>query len=95
MALPRPKLFTLVYITDSIYFRPASHDPTKMTVTITPWYHVLGLVGLLTAFATGRTGVFLPKFDVELYLRTIEKYKVCIILKLAAIFIVKQYKKFL
>nr|XP_049700525.1 uncharacterized protein LOC110373758 [Helicoverpa armigera] len=54
---------------------PASHDPNSMTVTITPWYHVMGLVGTLTAFITGRTGVYLPKFEVDLYLKTIEKYR--------------------
>lgn len=54
---------------------PASYDPTQVTVTITPWYHVMGLIGMITGLTQGRTGVFLPKFEIDLYLRTIEKYK--------------------
>ncbi|XP_075988471.1 luciferin 4-monooxygenase-like [Anticarsia gemmatalis] len=55
---------------------PPSHDPEKSTLTISPWYHVMGLVGILTGLAIGRTGVYLSKFDMELYFKTIEKYKV-------------------
>ncbi|KAJ8704568.1 hypothetical protein PYW07_011756 [Mythimna separata] len=54
---------------------PATLDPTMVTLTITPWYHVMGLVGMLTAFVTGRTAVYLPKFDVDTYLKTVEKYR--------------------
>ncbi|KAJ0170213.1 hypothetical protein K1T71_014141 [Dendrolimus kikuchii] len=55
---------------------PPSHDPTQITLIVTPWYHAMGLVGVLSGLAIGRTAVYLPKFEVELYLRTIEKYKV-------------------
>ncbi|CAH0599805.1 unnamed protein product [Chrysodeixis includens] len=55
---------------------PASHDATKVSLTISPWYHVMGLVGTLTALVTGRTAVYIPKFSVDVYLRSIEKYQV-------------------
>ncbi|XP_026742177.1 4-coumarate--CoA ligase 1-like [Trichoplusia ni] len=55
---------------------PASHDASKMSLTISPWYHVMGLVGTLTALVTGRTAVYLSKFSVDTYLKAIEKYKV-------------------
>ncbi|KAJ0170214.1 hypothetical protein K1T71_014142 [Dendrolimus kikuchii] len=54
---------------------PSSHNPLEITITITPWYHVMGFVGLLAGLAVGRTGIYFAKFDLELYLRTIEKYK--------------------
>lgn len=54
---------------------PANTDPKEISLTITPWYHVMGLVGILTSFVTGRTAVYLPKFDVDTYLKTIEKYR--------------------
>ena len=50
-------------------------------MTITPWYHVMGLVGILTAFVTGRTAVYLPKFDVDTYLKAVEKYRVSYLLE--------------
>lgn len=46
------------------------------TLTITPWYHTMGLVGILVSFTRELTIVYLPKFEVELYLKTIEKYKI-------------------
>ncbi|XP_049882698.1 uncharacterized protein LOC126378403 [Pectinophora gossypiella] len=58
---------------------PASSDPKVLSMTVIPWYHVFGLCGSFTGMVTGRTAVFLPKFDVELFMKTIEKYKVYVI----------------
>ncbi|XP_041981610.1 4-coumarate--CoA ligase 1-like [Aricia agestis] len=45
-------------------------------LTITPWFHAMGLMTNLATFSRGRTNVYLPKFDVDIFLKTIEKYKV-------------------
>ncbi|XP_052743142.1 uncharacterized protein LOC112057207 [Bicyclus anynana] len=50
--------------------------PPLKGLTITPWYHTMGLVSTLGGFTRGTTTVYLPKFDVDLYLKTIEKYQV-------------------
>ncbi|XP_032525344.2 uncharacterized protein LOC116776292 [Danaus plexippus] len=50
--------------------------PPLLGLTITPWYHTMGLIGTLNSFSRGNTTVFLPKFNVEQYLRTVEKYKI-------------------
>ncbi|XP_026329025.1 4-coumarate--CoA ligase 1-like, partial [Hyposmocoma kahamanoa] len=55
---------------------PTAYDPSAITLTITPWFHVMGLVGNFCSFTTGRTIVYLPKFDMQTYLMCIEKYKV-------------------
>ncbi|XP_028028713.1 4-coumarate--CoA ligase 1-like [Bombyx mandarina] len=55
---------------------PVTFDPKLPTLSVGPWYHVMGLVGSITGMASGRIGVYLDKFDVELYLKTIERYKV-------------------
>ncbi|KAM3955050.1 LOW QUALITY PROTEIN: luciferin 4-monooxygenase-like [Aphomia sociella] len=55
---------------------PKSLDANVAGLTITPWYHTMGLIGTSTALVSGRTMVYLPKFEVDLYLRTIEKYKI-------------------
>ncbi|KAJ8704569.1 hypothetical protein PYW07_011757 [Mythimna separata] len=54
---------------------PANIDPSVISLTITPWFHIMGLVGMLTAFVTGRTAVYLAKFNVDTYLKTVEKYR--------------------
>ncbi|KAM3955980.1 luciferin 4-monooxygenase-like, partial [Aphomia sociella] len=51
-------------------------DADTVGLSITPWYHAMGLIGFLSGFVVGRTNVFLPKFEIDLYLRTIEKYKI-------------------
>ncbi|XP_061726807.1 uncharacterized protein LOC133532240 [Cydia pomonella] len=43
---------------------------------ITPWFHTMGLMGSLLYLASGRNMVYLPKFEIENYLKCIEKYKV-------------------
>ncbi|XP_052754221.1 uncharacterized protein LOC113513240 [Galleria mellonella] len=47
------------------------------SLIVTPWFHVMGLVGsAINLFAGQSIIVYLPRFNVELYLKTIEKYKV-------------------
>ncbi|XP_063370882.1 uncharacterized protein LOC134659179 [Cydia amplana] len=43
---------------------------------ITPWFHTMGFMGSLMYLASGRNMVYLPKFEIEVYLKCIEKYKV-------------------
>ncbi|CAH0716920.1 unnamed protein product, partial [Brenthis ino] len=50
--------------------------PPMIGLTITPWYHTMGLISTLASFSKGSKYVYLPKFDVELYLKTVEKYKI-------------------
>ncbi|XP_013183548.2 uncharacterized protein LOC106129506 [Amyelois transitella] len=55
---------------------PATVDPKVSGLTISPWFHVMGLIGTVIALTKGKTVVFLPKFEVNLYLKCIEKYKI-------------------
>ncbi|CAK1593362.1 unnamed protein product [Parnassius mnemosyne] len=49
---------------------------SKLTIlNITPWYHAMGLMTGLIFFYNGCKVVFLPKFELDLYLRSIEKHK--------------------
>lgn len=48
-------------------------------LTVTPWYHVTGLIGTLNSMVSGRKIVYLPKFEEKLYLETIQRYRVHII----------------
>ena len=42
-------------------------------LAIAPWFHVLGLVNIVITMLAGQsTVVFLPKFEPELYLKSIE-----------------------
>ncbi|CAF4833105.1 unnamed protein product [Pieris macdunnoughi] len=45
-------------------------------LTITPWYHSMGLITGMRTLILGSKVVFLPKFDVQTYFKTIEKYQV-------------------
>ncbi|XP_013136653.1 PREDICTED: 4-coumarate--CoA ligase 1-like [Papilio polytes] len=55
---------------------PTMEMPDIVALTITPWYHTMGLMSHLIGFVKGKMSIYLPKFEVEQYLRTIEKYKV-------------------
>ncbi|XP_045508244.1 4-coumarate--CoA ligase 1-like isoform X1 [Colias croceus] len=46
------------------------------TLFITPWYHTMGLLGVLRYLQTGCDMVYLPKYETNLYLQTIERYKI-------------------
>ncbi|CAK1593304.1 unnamed protein product [Parnassius mnemosyne] len=50
-------------------------DPKLTILNITPWYHVMGLMIGLIFLYNGCKVVFLPKFEMDLYLRSIEKHK--------------------
>ncbi|KPI96571.1 Luciferin 4-monooxygenase [Papilio xuthus] len=51
-------------------------DPTHIVLNITPWYHAMGLMSTFIYLSHGCKHVFLPKYETDLYLKTIEKYKV-------------------
>ncbi|XP_050358862.1 uncharacterized protein LOC126779080 [Nymphalis io] len=51
-------------------------NPKESSLTITPWYHTMGLMGNLRIFASGSFFVYLPKFESGLYLKTIERYQI-------------------
>ncbi|XP_045538603.1 luciferin 4-monooxygenase-like [Papilio machaon] len=51
-------------------------DPTYIVLNVTPWYHGMGLMSTFIYLSHGCKYVFLPKFEIELYLKTIEKYMV-------------------
>ncbi|KAL7044572.1 hypothetical protein ACKWTF_001977 [Chironomus riparius] len=51
------------------------------SLAIAPWFHVLGLVNVVIMILTGQsTVVFLPKFIPELYLKSIEKFEITILI---------------
>ncbi|XP_014364049.2 4-coumarate--CoA ligase 1 [Papilio machaon] len=47
-----------------------------VNLIITPWYHTMGLIGTLRGLSSAINVVFLPKFEIESYLNTIQQYKV-------------------
>ncbi|KAI5643681.1 AMP-binding enzyme domain-containing protein [Phthorimaea operculella] len=73
--LPKGVMLTHLNILTACY-QQVAYDPTQLTLTITPWYHTMGMIGNLSALFTGRAIVYIPKFEPQLYLNTIEKYKV-------------------
>lgn len=62
-----------------IYLRSQDGD-VKRYLTVVPWYHGYGLVTSLSNILREKTMVFLTAFNPELYLKAIQKYKVCAIL---------------
>ncbi|XP_068621822.1 luciferin 4-monooxygenase-like [Battus philenor] len=59
-----------------IYSVSGTVDPALKILNITPWYHVFGLMSGLMYLSHGAHMVYLPKFEMDLYLSTIEKYKI-------------------
>ncbi|CAH2084117.1 unnamed protein product [Euphydryas editha] len=53
-----------------------SLNPHELCMMITPWYHTMGLMGVVRNLASGSSLVYLPKFDSDTYLKTIERYRV-------------------
>ncbi|XP_013176384.1 PREDICTED: 4-coumarate--CoA ligase 1-like [Papilio xuthus] len=51
-------------------------DPSLKVLQITPWYHNMGVMVMLLYMYTGSQIVFIPKFELDFYLRSIEKYKI-------------------
>ncbi|XP_063631502.1 uncharacterized protein LOC134802749 [Cydia splendana] len=61
------------------FCHPRVESPFEpIVLTVNPWFHAMGLMAGLLGFSQGRTTVFLPRFEMDLYLRTIEKYKVTV-----------------
>ncbi|XP_045457529.1 uncharacterized protein LOC123667733 [Melitaea cinxia] len=88
-----PKGVVLTHYNVLVLCSPSVVTPPLKTLTITPWYHTMGLIGILVSFVRGLTIVYLPKFEVELYLKTIEKYKVIISICLLAIIVFARKRK--
>ncbi|KAM3955967.1 luciferin 4-monooxygenase-like [Aphomia sociella] len=55
---------------------PLSLDPATTGLSVTPWYHTMALTNSLSGMTMGKTTVYLPKFDIDLYSKSIEKYKI-------------------
>ncbi|XP_050673643.1 uncharacterized protein LOC126971381 [Leptidea sinapis] len=71
-----PKGVMLSHISILTCCSPTDEAPPLVSLVITPWYHTMGLVTCMINFCRGRTSVYLQKFEVELYMKTIEKYKI-------------------
>ncbi|XP_045782487.1 luciferin 4-monooxygenase-like isoform X2 [Maniola jurtina] len=55
---------------------PETLDPKEMSMHITPWFHVMGMMGVVRVLCSGGAVVYLPKFDADFFMKTIETYKV-------------------
>ncbi|XP_050669214.1 uncharacterized protein LOC126968314 isoform X1 [Leptidea sinapis] len=53
-----------------------STDSNELTMFITPWYHTMGLLGVMRCLRNAGPVVYIPKFETNLYLRTVERYKI-------------------
>ncbi|XP_052754223.1 uncharacterized protein LOC113522308 [Galleria mellonella] len=73
--LPKGVMLTHLNVLTSCSL-PSAVDPNTMGLIITPWYHTMGLVGTFNSLVLGRSLVYLSKFELDLYLRTIERYKI-------------------
>ncbi|XP_053621533.1 luciferin 4-monooxygenase-like [Plodia interpunctella] len=73
--LPKGVMLTHVNLL-SACLMPASIDPKLNGLTISPWFHTMGLIGTALGLCKGRTLVYLPKFEINLYLKCIEKYQI-------------------
>ncbi|CAH2229305.1 jg17054 [Pararge aegeria aegeria] len=71
-----PKGVMITHLNVITLCSPSTPIPTLKGLSITPWYHTMGLVSTLAGFTKGSTTVYLPKFDVDLYLKTVEKYQI-------------------
>lgn len=63
-----------------VLFKMMFVDRTLAVLNVAPWFHVLGFMSMVM-LATSRTAnfVFLPRFEEEPFLRSIEKYKISIL----------------
>ncbi|XP_068621821.1 luciferin 4-monooxygenase-like [Battus philenor] len=50
-------------------------DPTLRLLNIIPWHHAYGMMSGLIFLCRGMDVKYVPKFEIDLYLRSIEKYK--------------------
>lgn len=65
------------------------------TLTIAPWFHAMGLMTSLNAIVGGNKIVYLPRFEEKLYLQTIEKYKINVIITLPPVIVILSKSKLL
>ncbi|XP_013176386.1 PREDICTED: 4-coumarate--CoA ligase 1-like [Papilio xuthus] len=73
--LPKGVMLTHLNVLVSCCLEPTMQSD-KINLTITPWYHTMGLIGTLRGLSKAVKVVFLPKFEIESYLNTIERYKI-------------------
>ncbi|CAH2056391.1 unnamed protein product, partial [Iphiclides podalirius] len=74
--------------------RPGVVDPKLTVLYISPWYHVYGLMTALIFMFNGSQVVYLPKFEIDLYLRCIEKYRVNQLLLVPPVIVALSKKQF-
>ncbi|XP_038217805.1 4-coumarate--CoA ligase 1-like [Zerene cesonia] len=55
---------------------PPFEMPPQRSLSITPWFHSMGLISTLSGFLRGKLTIYLPKFDVDTYFKTVEKYQI-------------------
>ncbi|CAH0716921.1 unnamed protein product, partial [Brenthis ino] len=73
--LPKGVMLTHLNLLTTCSVSPST-NPKEIGLFIAPWYHTMGLVGILRVLCSGSTSIYLPKFGVNEYLQTIEKYRV-------------------
>lgn len=73
--LPKGVMLTHLNIL-SVCTASSTLNPHELSLLIAPWYHTMGLMGVLRVFSSGGSSVYLPKFDSHTYLKTIERYRV-------------------
>ncbi|KPJ10986.1 Luciferin 4-monooxygenase [Papilio machaon] len=73
--LPKGVMLTHLNVLVSCSLEPTM-QADAVNLIITPWYHTMGLIGTLRGLSTAINVVYLPKFEIESYLNTIQQYKV-------------------
>ncbi|XP_028028736.1 4-coumarate--CoA ligase 1-like [Bombyx mandarina] len=72
-----PKGVTLTHLNVMAAFcMPAILNPELSSLNIREWHHSSGVLAVSAGMAFGRSGLYLENFELELFLKTIEKYKV-------------------
>ncbi|CAK1548812.1 unnamed protein product [Leptosia nina] len=71
-----PKGVMLTHLNVLAACTPMDGGFVTKSLAIAPWYHSMGLISTMRQYFMGSTIVYLPKFEVELYLKTIETYKI-------------------
>ncbi|XP_065091103.1 uncharacterized protein LOC135712053 [Ochlerotatus camptorhynchus] len=64
----------MAYIRDDLKLSPIS--PSALSLALLPYFHIYGYMILLNTCCNKRSIVTLPKFEPNLFLSTIEKYKI-------------------
>ncbi|XP_073964929.1 luciferin 4-monooxygenase-like [Choristoneura fumiferana] len=77
--LPKGVMITHLNCLNTFCFPKIEPPFHPIVLNVNPWFHAMGLMAGLLALSSGRTMVYLPKFELDLYLKTIEKYKITVI----------------